>query len=357
MARGNSRAMSETNPSAMGYGDWSKYRKELYDKANAEHPESGPGRTAAFAAINKIEDARDKFQREKEKADKAQRKKDREEGKNAKEKEKNRVEGLAKALITEMDPYEKALSQRIYDGEKATQKYHDENLKPVQGWAHKVAPDAKGIPKGYDEQRVQGYETFYNLGGDGGKAERAEAYFINTSKSLGKWWNRDMEAEKDEANKLAAAGEKVIYKGHISDKAYYVMRPVKMNKYDPDTREFVDKTVMAAIRIEKYNRAGPKDATIKREADDDAKAVIHSYATKLINKTEEIAGKGVGLVGTPKIKLTGNDPWRDSEMEIGMGDKKVTWKTKMIWNTVGRGINEGNSYNQWPTRLKDTSQI
>jgi hypothetical protein len=350
--------MSENvDPRAMGYGDWSKYRKALYDKANADHPDSGPGRTAAFAAINKIEDERDKFQREKEKAEKAQRKKDRAEGKNAKEKEKNRVEGLAKALIVEMDPYEKALSQRIYDGEKDEQKRFNDRLGPIKGLAHNGPKDKNGIPAGYDEHRVGGYETFYNFGGEGGKADRVDAYLSTKSQNIDKWWKRDKEAEEDEAKKLSAAGEKVITTGSFSTKAYYVLRTITKNQYDMDTKSWVDKPTVAAIRIEKYNRGGPSDARIKQESDVKAKEVIHSYANKLIQKTEEIAGKDAGLVGTPKIKLSGNDPWRDSEVEIGMGDKKVTWKTKMIWNTVGRGVRSGNSYNQWPTRLKDTSQI
>jgi hypothetical protein len=356
MARGNSRSMSETNPSAMGYGEWSKYRKELYDKANAEHPDAGPARTAAFAAINKIEDARDKFQREKEKAEKAQRKKDREEGKNAKEKEKNRVEGLAKALITEMDPYEKALAQRMYENEKAEQKYYDDRLGPVKGFAHNAKPNEKGLPDGYSAIKGAFRESYYKLGG--GKVEGVLDAYATDSNQLSKWWKRDQAAEEVEAKRLAAAGEDVITTGIYSSKAYFVMRPVTKNVYDDATKEWVDKTSMAPVRIEKYSKSAYRqDAGLRKDAEQRAQEVIHSYANKLIVKTEEIAGKGVGLVGAPKIKLTGNDPWRDSEMEIGMGDKKVTWKTKMIWNTVGRGINEGNSYNQWPTRLKDTSQI
>jgi hypothetical protein len=340
----------------MGYGDWSKFRKGLYDKANAEHPDSGPARSAAFDAISKIEDARDKFQREKEKADKAQRKKDKAEGKNAKEKEKNRVEGLAKSLIVEMTPYEQALAQRIYEGEKAEQKSVGDRLSIVKGLHHNGAKDKNGIPRGYSEQRM-GYNTFYNVGGSGGQAEQVDTYLSGGSVAVDKWWNRDKEAEADEAKKLVAAGEKVISTGYAYDKTYYVLSTITKRQYDDATRDWVDKPTTAAIRIEKYNRAGPSDARIKKESDDKAKDVIHTYANKLIQKTEEIAGKDVGLVGTPKIKLSSGDPWRDSEVEIGMGDKKVTWKTKMIWNTVGRGINSGNSYNQWPTRLKDTSQI
>ena len=74
---------------------------------------------------------------------------------------------------------------------------------------------------------------------------------------------------------------------------------------------------------------------------------IVNFANKLVVKTEGIAGKDEKLVGQPIVHHSSLDPWGNSTIEINTTNRKVVWKTNMIFNRSKLN----NMFNQWPTRM------
>ena len=346
---GSSRSLrSEVGPNTneMSYKDFSAWRRAEEDKINAKFPEAGKERSDAFDQLYKIEDARNKAIRLKEKQAKEERKKEKNAVKEAKAKEFNRVEGLSKALVYEMEPYEIALSQRIYDDEKDEQKSYETRTAKTNGVLMNDV-DEDGKPRGF------GVPEYYKDGIKTGDKKYTILAPVDPLGTMKKWLKVDEEASKRLAEDLKAKGENVFYYPYNSQS--YLLKTIKSrelvkkegtNQYEYQT---VDKPVAVLIGVYK-NAPHLTDTQLAANADVRAKQIVTNYAAKLINKTESIAGKGAELKDTPKITLRGHNPWQESTVEIAMGDKRVTWKTKMIWN---RSVND-KSFNQWPTRLQST---
>lgn len=345
--------LGQKDPTTMNYIEFSKWRKEQDAIASAKYPNGGKEWEAHIDKMFKTEELRDKNARAKEKAEKAARKAEREGKKQDKVFEKNRVEGLAKSLVNEMEPYEIALSQRIYDDEKDEQRGFEKSVDESNGALLLGKQNQRGLPERFYPPEY-GREVYIGREGASEKARRLEPY--GADGALKKWLSIDREATEKLTAELKAKGEQVVRIPLYGED--YLIKTVKekTTKYNEATKQWdnVEVQVKYALPIAVYKKEPKKDdQRIADEADKRAKEVINSYANKLIEKTEQIAGKGASLVGKPKVGISGSDPWRESTVEIAMGDKKVTWKTKMIWN---RSVNN-KSFNQWPTRLKDTETI
>lgn len=345
--------LGSKDPTTMNYVEFSKWRKEQDTIAGAKYPNGGKEWEAHIDQMNKTEDARDKYVRAKEKAEKAAKKAERDGAKDIKLKEKNRVEGLAKSLVYEMEPYEIALSQRIYDDEKNEQKVYDSKVDKSNGALLLGEQDERGLPKGFYPPE---YGRKINIGrvGESEEARRLEPNGVNDT--MRKWLTKDDEATAKLAQDLKNKGEQVIR--WMQSGEDYLIKTVteKTSKYNDATKQWEagEQQVKYALPIAVYKKDQKRDdQRLADDADKRAKEVILSFSEKLIDKTEGVAGKGAQLVGKPKVKMSGSDPWGQSTVEIAMGDKKVTWKTKMIWN---RSVNN-KSFNQWPTRLQDTETI
>lgn len=345
--------LGSKDPTTMNYVEFSKWRKEQDTIAGAKYPNGGKEWEAHIDQMNKTEDARDKYVRAKEKADKAAKKAERDGAKDIKLKEKNRVEGLAKSLVYEMEPYEIALSQRIYDDEKNEQKVYDSKVDKSNGALLLGEQDERGLPKGFYPPE---YGRKINIGrvGESEEARRLEPNGVDDT--MRKWLTKDKDASDKLAQELRDKGEQVVR--WMQSGEDYLIKTVteKTSKYNDATKQWEagEQQVKYALPIAVYKKDQKRDdQRLADDADKRAKEVILSFSEKLIDKTEGVAGKGAQLVGKPKVKMSGSDPWGQSTVEIAMGDKKVTWKTKMIWN---RSVNN-KSFNQWPTRLQDTETI
>ena len=345
--------LGSKDPTTMNYVEFSKWRKEQDTLAGVKYPNGGKEWEAHIDQMFKTEELRDKNARAKEKAEKAARKAERDGAKDVKLKEKNRVEGLAKSLVYEMEPYEIALSQRIYDDAKNEQKVYDSKVDKSNGALLLGEQDERGLPKGFYPPE---YTRKINIGraGESEEARRLEPH--GDEGGLQRWLTKDKDASDKLVQDLRAKGEQVVRVPMFGED--YLIKTVteKTSKYNDATKQWEagEQQVKYALPIAVYKKDPKKnDQQIANEADQRAKEVIHSFSEKLIDKTEGIAGKGTQLVGKPKVKMSGSDPWGQSTVEIAMGDKKVTWKTKMIWN---RSVNN-KSFNQWPTRLQDTETI
>jgi len=361
-SKGSTKLRSELggsqDPTQMKLMDFYKWRREQDATASAKWPNGGPEWDKHTKKMFEIEDARNKYWKEKNKAEKEEKKKEKTAAKESKNAEKNRVEGLAKGLVSEMKPYEMALSKRIYDDEKSEQSDYESRVDRTKGALFLDKPNDiytfKGLPANF-EQTSKNIE----LKKDDGTVEKARVLELSEGyeRDGRKWLTVDEDASRQLVNELKSKGEMVVNGPYHSTGNDYLIKTIQRLNYTTDEkgrREEVWKPEKVALPIEVYKKDPRKDdKTIASEADSRAKDIINSYAEKLIDKTEGIAGKGTSLVGKPKVTLSGSDPWRDSTVEIGMGDKKVTWKTKMIWN---RSVNN-NSFNQWPTRLKGTEPI
>lgn len=345
--------LGSKDPTTMNYVEFSKWRKEQDTIAGAKYPNGGKEWEAHIDQMFKTEDARDKYVRAKEKADKAAKKAERDGAKDIKLKEKNRVEGLAKSLVYEMEPYEIALSQRIYDDEKNEQKVYDYKVDKSNGALLLGEQDERGLPKGFYPPE---YGRKINIGRVGESEEVRRLEPNGEGDTMRKWLTKDKDASDKLAQELKAKGEQVVR--WMQSGEDYLIKTVteKTSKYNDATKQWEagEQQVKYALPIAVYKKDQKRDdQSLADDADKRAKEVILSFSEKLIDKTEGVAGKGAQLVGKPKVKMSGSDPWGQSTVEIAMGDKKVTWKTKMIWN---RSVNN-KSFNQWPTRLQDTETI
>ena len=345
--------LGQKDPTTMNYVEFSKWRKEQDTIAGAKYPNGGKEWEAHIDKMFKTEELRDKNARAKEKAEKAARKAERDGAKDLKLKEKNRVEGLAKSLVYEMEPYEIALSQRIYDDEKNEQKVYESKVDKSNGALLLGEQDERGLPKGFYPPEY-GREIYLGREGQSEKARRLEP--IGVGDTMRKWLTKDSDATDKLVQDLKAKGEEVVRWMQSGEE--YLIKTVteKTSNYNDATKQWEagERKVKYALPIAVYRKEQKRDdQRLADDADKRAKEVILSFSEKLIDKTEGVAGKGAQLVGKPKVKMSGRDPWGESTVEIAMGDKKVTWKTKMIWN---RSVNN-KSFNQWPTRLKDTETI
>jgi hypothetical protein len=253
-----------------------------------------------------------------------------------------------------MEPYEIALSQRIYDDEKNEQKVYDSKVDSTNGALLLGEVDGRGLPKGFYPPE---YGRKINIGRSGESEEALRLEPIGVGDTMRKWLTKDDDATYKLAQELKAKGEEVVR--WMQSGEDYLIKTVMEKKYkmvDEATKRYdeVLTPVKYALPIAVYRKEQKRDdQRLADDADKRAKEVILSFSEKLIDKTEGVAGKGAQLVGKPKVKMSGSDPWGQSTVEIAMGDKKVTWKTKMIWN---RSVNN-KSFNQWPTRLQDTETI
>jgi len=257
------------------------------------------------------------------------RNKERREAKPAREAEAKRIAGLSEKLVSEMQPYETALAQRIFDGEKDTQSR-------IVSMGINNADLLKGQKDGQESYSLPLLEQ-----ADARTSLRPYKLDDGTPITLYKtmnsrWIEKDEGATKMLVERLIAEGKNVqdVSRGFSNDKFLIL------------TSNNGTKSAVPIVAY-KQNSLAPTDADIMKSAKSTAKDVISSYATKLVKKTEELVGTGGEFAGKPKITLSGNNPWQKSTVELTMGGKKITWDTKMIWNISKLR----NSFNQFPTRL------
>jgi len=258
------------------------------------------------------------------------RNKERREAKPAKEAEAKRIAGLSEKLVSEMQPYEVALAQKIFEGEKHEQA---SNL----AYANKNPELLRSLQNELDSEKLRNEvrplsiaKSYYPIKLD----DKTQVYVYENFKS--KWVEKDDEASKKLAERLKAEGKNVQFiSGRVSKDQFLIIK-------DPSGGQYA-----VPIYVYKERRNAPTDLDIKNESAKTAKEVIDSYAKKLVSKTEDLVGKGVEFTGKPKIILQGSDPWKESKVELTMGGKKITWKTKMIWNVSKLR----KDFNQFPTRL------
>ena len=263
------------------------------------------------------------------------RNKERREAKPAKEAEAKRIAGLSEKLVSEMQPYEVALAQRIFEGEKNAQATAIDFGNNNPNFLQKIKGEESsfGFTNGRYELR-QFTENSYKMSPDGksvdyqGGREKIKRFEERASK----WITKDKEASEKLAERFLAEGRDVR---QVGESGKHLIVKIGLDNY--------------AIPITAYQQRenAPTDTEIMKSAKSTAKEVISSYATKLVSKTEDLVGKGGEFTGKPKITLSGNNPWQKSTVEQTMGGKKITWDTKMIWNISKLR----NSFNQFPTRL------
>jgi hypothetical protein len=257
------------------------------------------------------------------------RNKERREAKPAKEANEKRIANLSQSLVSEMEPYQNALAQRIFDDEKEVQA-------SVVSMGINYADLLKMQKDGKDSYQLPLLQRE-----DSRTSLRPKRLVDGTPITLynstySRWIEKDPEATRALEERLIADGKNVqgVFKSGTSDK-YLVLNGNSGTKF--------------AIPIVAYrqNPLAPTDESIMGSARSTAKDVIASYATKLVKKTEDLVGKESEVTGNPKVSSVGNNPWGESKVEVNMGGKKVVWKTKMIWNRSKLD----KDFNQFPTRL------
>lgn len=261
------------------------------------------------------------------------RNKERREAKPAKEAEAKRIAGLSEKLVSEMQPHEVALAQRIFEGTKEEQASYVSmgNKNPEFLRSLKTEEDSPSFLFGrFAKEKIE--DNVYSLNPDGSFASMTKVERLREPPN--QWVMKDTEASIKLAERLRAEGKNVQYVGYDNNNPHIVTKYGNTNYAIP-------------ITVYKQREDAPTDADIMKSAKSTAKDVISSYAQKLVVKTEDLVGKGGEFTGKPKIVLQGSDPWRESKVELNMGGKKITWKTKMIWNTSKLR----KDFNQFPTRL------
>ena len=263
------------------------------------------------------------------------RNKERREAKPAKEAEAKRIAGLSEKLVSEMQPHEVALAQRIFEGTKEEQAsaVSTANNNPNILRSIKVDEDNGNFLYGkWDKRRIS--DSVYDFLNPEVSKEVISTKVERLLEVPNRWVVKDKEASEKLAERLVAEGKNVKYAGYNNDNPHLVTK-------------FNGTTYAIPIIAYKQREDAPTDGDIMKSAKSTAKEVISSYAQKLVVKTEDLVGKGGEFTGKPKIVLQGSDPWRESKVELNMGGKKITWKTKMIWNTSKLR----KDFNQFPTRL------
>jgi hypothetical protein len=333
MARGTSKRLASVR-SEIAY-DFSKTNVMKLDEWYAWKDLQRKNGTDDWDKIEAHDKARRKYIKQREEAEKAERRKNKEAKKESTKTEYSRIEGLSKSLVSELQPQERALAQRMFDGEKNAQAVQNlyaqdnptslSNLKDGDTNSRitdMLAPRERSYGRSYESQ-------------DGTSVTLLEKNpFIQY-----KWIEEDKEASRALEQRLIAEGKNVQTVPSWSSTQKYLIVKNDNAKYPT--------TYAVPIIAYKQKDKVPTDADLMKSSKDKASQIISSYASKLVKKTEELVGTGGEFKGSPKVTLNGNDPWRESRVEVVMGGKKITWNTKMIWNVSKLD----NSFNQFPTRL------
>lgn len=332
MARSTSRGLGSARSEV---NDFSKTNVMNLTEWYAWKDEQRKNGTDDWDKMEAHEKARRKYIKLREEAAKAERKKAKEEKKDSTKTESARIEGLAKSLVSELQPQEKALAQRMFEGEKNKQAilnlYAQTN--PTLLSNLKDGEKASRITNMLSP-REKRYSSSHKLE-DGTRVTLLEMNpFLDN-----RWIQTDNDATKALEQKLISEGKNVQTVPTWSSSEKYLIVKDDDTKY-PTTYAVPIKAYMQRDKV-------PSDADLMNESNRKASQIISSYASKLVKKTEDLVGTGGEFKGKPKVTLNGNDPWRESKVEVVMGGKKITWNTKMIWNVSKLD----NSFNQFPTRL------